>query len=238
LNSHVSSRRDAPAGSVLKRVEGNARSAAVVILPAIAGLNPYVSRCADALKDQGYASLSIDYYARTGGVPDLSGRDKVMAAVASLRDGQVMADVEAGVEYLRSQPDVIPTRIAVLGFCVGGTYAILAASSLNLFTCAISFYGTTKYSEINERKPLSPIDAVKNLTCPLLGHYGEADPMIATQEIEDFRARLRTQPAEIYTYPGAGHAFHEDFRPEVYRPIAATEAWRRSLEYLHWYCKE
>jgi dienelactone hydrolase len=47
--------------------------------------------------------------------------------------------------------------------------------------------------------------------------------------------RLAGRPAEIYTCPGAGHAFHEDFRAQVYRPVAAVTAWSRTREYLPWY---
>jgi carboxymethylenebutenolidase len=123
----------------------------------------------------------------------------------------------------------------VLGFCIGGTYAILAASQFEQLRCAVSFYGTIRYAT-SDLKPISPLDVAQSLKCPLLGHYGEDDALIPLPDVEALRKELRSRPAEIYTYPGAGHAFHENFRPEVYRPVAAAEAWRRSTEYLEWYC--
>ncbi|HWK62671.1 MAG TPA: dienelactone hydrolase family protein [Eoetvoesiella sp.] len=237
MNSSITFRTHPPAAGTLRRPGSDAPSPAVVILPAVAGLNPYCAAVADALAEQGYASLAIDYYARRGGAPDLDSRAKAIAAVASLSDTEILADIEDGARYLASQPYVDESRLAVLGFCVGGTYALLAASSMDMFRCAITFYGPPKYNELNANKPLSPMDAIANLKCPLLGHYGEADTLIPKQHVEDLRTRLEAKPAEIYTYPGAGHAFHEDFRPEAYRPIAAQEAWQRSLRYLHWYCK-
>jgi carboxymethylenebutenolidase len=209
----------------------------VIVLPAIAGLNKYMTNVCDRLNGQGYASLLVDYHARTG-APDLSDRAKIMAAVASLSDNDVLTDIAANIAFLQARPDIDAKRIAVLGFCIGGSYAILAASQFNQFSCAISFYGTIKYAEANALKPLSPYDAAQKLTCPFLGHYGEEDALIPVHDVEALKKQFMHKPAEIYTYPGAGHAFHEDFRPEVYRPIAAKEAWARSLEYLNWYCAE
>jgi carboxymethylenebutenolidase len=219
---------------VFRRSEKQGSAPAVVILPAIAGLNAYIERTSETLVAQGYASVSIDYYAKTG-APDLSGRSKVMAAVAALSDGEILSDVARNIEFLRSQPGIDAKRISVLGFCVGGSYAILAASQFEGLACSIAFYGTIKYAQTNDRKPQSPIDAAQTLKCPLLGHYGEQDPLIPLRDVDELRINLKQKPAEIYSYPGAGHAFHEDFRPEVYRPIAATEAWQRSIEYLRWY---
>jgi carboxymethylenebutenolidase len=161
-----------------------------------------------------------------------------MAGVASLSDRHVLADIAENIAFLRARPDIDARRIAVLGFCIGGSYALLAASQFDQFRCAISFYGTIKYAETNALKPLSPHDAAQKMTCPFLGHYGEEDALIPLHDVEALKKQLMHKPAEIYTYPGAGHAFHEDFRPEVYRPIAAKEAWARSVEYLNWYCAD
>lgn len=234
MNSTTTSLQGGSAGSVFKAAAGDP-SPAVIILPAIAGLNPYIDRMSDALADQGYASVAMDYYARSGGVPDLSDRAKIMAAVASLSDRDVLADIEANVEFLKSRPNIDGKRISVMGFCVGGSFAILAASEIESLACAIGFYGTIRYGQTTDRKPVSPLDAAQHLKCPLLAHYGEQDPLIPQSDVEALRSTLKSHPAEIYSYPGAGHAFHEDYRPEVYRPIAAQEAWRRSLAYLDWY---
>lgn len=227
--------RAGPAGSVFRRTESQDRAPAVIVLPAIAGLNNYMTNVCNSLAGQGYASLLIDYHARTG-APDLSDRTKIMAAVASLPDREILAGIAANIEFLQAQPEIDPKRIAVLGFCIGGSYAILAASQFKEFRCAISFYGTIKYAATSDLKPLSPFDAAQKLACPFLGHYGEVDALIPLHDVEALKNQFKHKPAEIYTYPGAGHAFHEDFRPEVYRPIAAKEAWGRSIEYLQWYC--
>lgn len=236
MNSRIIFRDNPRASGVLTRAESNAPSPAVIILPAVAGLNPYCEGVADALAKQGFASLALDYYARRDGAPSIKSRDEAVAAVASISDTEVLADVEAAVLYLKAQPHVNPNKLAILGFCCGGSFTLLAASTLDMFKCAIAFYGPPKYNALSQNKPHSPLDAVANLKCPLLGNYGETDGLIPLAHVDELKAQLKGKQAEIYTYPGAGHAFHEDFRPEVYRPIAAQEAWQRTLKYLHWYC--
>lgn len=237
MNSPITFSTNPTASGLLRRPGSDTPAPAVILLPTVAGLNSYCAKTADALAEQGFVSLTIDYYTRTGGAPHISTRAEAIATVASLSDTEILADIAAGAQYLTAQPYVAQGRLAVLGFCIGGTYALLAASTMDVFTCAISFYGPPKYIELNNNKPRSPLEAAADLKCPLLAHYGETDPLIPLQHVQELREQLKAKPAEIYTYPGAGHAFHEDFRPEAYRPIAAQEAWQRSLKYLHWYSK-
>ncbi|MES2538679.1 MAG: dienelactone hydrolase family protein [Pseudomonadota bacterium] len=237
MGSYIRFTADSPAGGILTQTGRQEPSPAVVILPAVAGLNPYISQVANQLAAQGYASLALDYYAEAGAAPDLSDRAKITAAVESLSEHKILNDVSAGIDYLKEQSTVNADRIAVLGFCIGGTYAILSASRFDMLTCVISFYGTLKYAAASDDKRHSPIDALAHSSCPILGHYGETDSLIPLEHVQEMRKRLRTRPAEIYTYPGAGHAFHEHVRPEVYRPVAAKESWQRTLDYLDWYCK-
>ena len=163
---------------------------------------------------------------------------KIMAAVAALPDPRVLAEMEAAAGYLQDQPGTAGQRLAALGFCIGGSYSLMAASRLPQLSCAISFYGQLRYAELSDNKPVSPIDTVEELGCPLLGHFGEADPLVSVEHVMELQKRVQGQPAEIYTYPGAGHAFHEDFRPPVYRPVAATTAWDRTTTYLDWYLRD
>jgi carboxymethylenebutenolidase len=226
--------RDQESGGLLIRPEGGGPFPAVILTPAIAGLNDYIERVAQRVANRGTACLALDYYVAEGSPPDLSDLSKILAAVAALPDPRVLADMDAAHGYLRDQPDIAGERIGTLGFCIGGSYSLMAASRLPL-RCAISFYGQLRYAELSDNKPLSPIDTADELGCPLLGHFGEADHLVSIEHVMELQKRVQGKPAEIYTYPGAGHAFHEDFRPPVYRPVAATAAWDRTTTYLDWY---
>ncbi|MEU8800997.1 dienelactone hydrolase family protein [Spirillospora sp. NPDC048819] len=225
------------AGGVVVGADDAGRRPVVLLTTAISGVNDYVLRQADRLAEAGYACAVLDYYARDGGrAPDLSTPEKIMAAVGALSDETVLGDMAAAVAWLKEQPGI--DRIGTLGFCIGGTYALLAASRIPDLRCAVTFYGMLRYAKLSDTKPLSPLDAAEKVGCPFLGHFGEADHLVPVADARELADRLRGKPAEIYTYPGAGHAFHEDFRPDVYRPVAATTAWTRTQEYLAYYLRE
>lgn len=222
-------------GGSLVHHTGTAPAPAVVLLTAIAGINPYMERVAGQLAEHGFTTLVLDYYARSGQVPDLSSPEKIMAAVGALSDPQTLGDLQDAVHYLAELETVNPERVAVLGFCVGGTYALMATSRVDGLRATAAFYGVLSYAKLSENKPLSPLDAVEASRVPLLAHYGDEDHLVPVTDVEALRERTRGAPAEVYLYPGAGHAFHEDFRPDIYRPVAARLAWTRTLAHLDWH---
>jgi dienelactone hydrolase len=211
---------------------------AVLLFPAIAGVNDYVIRVGRRLAEAGYAALVLDYFSREGQAPDVSTPDKINAAVEALPDGRVLSDARAAVTFLRGRDDVDPRRIAALGFCIGGTYAYLAAGEIDGLTASVDYYGSIRYAATSANKPFSPLDRASALRAPLLGHFGSADRLISADDIAAFDQALRSHGKnyELFVYTGAPHAFDEDFRP-VYRPVAAAEAWRRTLTFLDWYCR-
>jgi carboxymethylenebutenolidase len=72
------------------------------------------------------------------------------------------------------------------------------------------------------------------MTAAVEGHYGEDDPSISQEQAEALEAQLREAGVEVETffYPGSGHAFFNDARPEAYNEEAARQAWIRTLEFL------
>jgi carboxymethylenebutenolidase len=91
-----------------------------------------------------------------------------------------------------------------------------------------------RYAHHDERSPASPLDRAAHLGCPLLGLYGEEDALIPLEDVEAFRraAAASGRSVEIRTYPGAGHAFFNDRRPDAYRPAAAADAWSHAVAFL------
>ena len=202
----------------------------VVLLPAIAGINPYIRRLHEELAEEGYSVATIDYWHRQGGAPDLSSVEKIMAAVATVADPDVAADVDAAIDHLGAG-----NGVAAVGFCIGGTQALLAAANLERVKASVSYYGLLRYRDLTDNKPESPLDAAARVQVPFLGHWGDQDPLAPVGDVEELQQIMSGGPAEIYVYPGAGHAFHEDFRPEPYRVVAATESWGRTKAFLRWH---
>lgn len=228
---------DGAAGHLVKPSEEAGKAPLVVLLPAIAGVNDYVLRVAERLSQHGHAALALDYFARRGGVPELGSMEQVMAAVASVPDDEVLGDIATALDALADDPSVDTSRAAVLGLCIGGSLSLLAGTALaERLRCVASFYGLVRYGRTSENKPRSPLDAAAELGVPLVGHWGDADHLVPHDDVLALREQVRGKAAEVYVYPGAGHAFHEDFRP-VYRPVAATEAWQRTLLYFDHYLR-
>jgi carboxymethylenebutenolidase len=106
---------------------------------------------------------------------------------------------------------------------MGGGLAMSAAAYSGDFAAAVAFYGN----------PLDEKD-IPRLQAPLLGMYGENDPSIPPDKVQAFDEMLDTYhlPHEIVTYPGAGHAFFNDARPDHYHEDSARDAWNRTLAWL------
>jgi dienelactone hydrolase len=211
----------------------------VVLLPAIAGVNPYIAEVAQQLAAQAYSVVVIDYFSRDGEVPDLSTPERIGAAVAALDDRRVLRDVAAVMDWL-TRAGIDRRHIGLLGFCIGGTYALLACEAPQAPACAVAYYGQLAYDEKTAFKPRDPVEAAAQLRAPVLGHFGTRDRLIGVAEIAEFSARLWPTGLahEIHTYTGAPHAFDEWFRPQVYRPVASAQAWERTLTFLDWHLRQ
>lgn len=226
-------------GAFYSAPAGDGPAPGVILASAIAGINDYVKRAADRLAAAGFATLLIDYYSREGAAPDVSTPQKIGEAVAGLSDPRTLSDINFAIEHLRNLDGVDAENIATLGFCIGGMYAYLAACDENGLKAAVDYYGLIRYSDTNVNKPVSPLDKAADLKAPLLAHFGDFDRLISASDIEDFKRALQEnqKPYEMYVYGGAPHAFDEDFRAPVYRPVASAEAWRRSINFLDWHLK-
>ena len=113
--------------------------------------------------------------------------------------------------------------IGVVGFCLGGGYALGLGLRSHDVTATVMFYGA----------PVTDPKALASLHGPLQGHFGEKDEGIPPARAEALRAALKLagKPGEIYVYAGAGHAFMNDTRSS-YHPDAARQAWARTLAFF------
>lgn len=208
---------------------------AVLVLPAVAGLNDYVLRVGRKLAAAGFVAFALDYY-DSAGAPRLESPEQIKAAVAGLDDRRIVADALAAAGYLTRDPSVIAGHVGLLGFCVGGSLALLtAAAGDEMFRGVATYYGPIRYASPTDPRPTSPLEVLNDMSCPLVAHYGDEDHLIPVDDILELRKRTTGRPSEIYIYPGAGHAFDEDHRPTVHRPVAAADAWGRTMAFFDYH---
>jgi dienelactone hydrolase len=92
--------------------------AAIVLFPAIAGINSYIRRHAWQLGEAGFA-VDVGNYCDGAAPPDLSSPDKIQPAGAALSDPDVLATAHAACEWLRARVD--GSRTGAFGLWIGGT---------------------------------------------------------------------------------------------------------------------
>jgi carboxymethylenebutenolidase len=163
---------------------------------------------------------------------DAPGVDPDDAAAASraaggVPDDRLVGDVRGAVEHLRAHPSS-NGRVGTIGFCSGGRQSLLAACTLDI-DAAVDCYGAFALESppSNMRLKVSSLEnRLQDLSCPLLGLFGNEDKYPAPAEVEKLD-RILTEldkPHEFHSFDDAGHAFFAVDRPS-YRPAVATEAW-------------
>ncbi|MFP6627155.1 MAG: dienelactone hydrolase family protein [Deltaproteobacteria bacterium] len=208
--------------------------AAVIIIHDVWGLSDHYRDIAERLAHHGFVAWAIDLYSREGPPADLADMEAVDGWIHDLPDRRVLTDLQMTVSHLASQSYVDGQAIAVAGFCMGGQYALMAACTLSGLAAAVSWYGMLRYRRTSSTSPEQPLDMARRLTVPWLGLYGSQDAIIPAADVDELRSVLEEEEAEfeLVSYDGAGHAFFNDTRPDMYRPEAAADAWQRCLAFL------
>jgi carboxymethylenebutenolidase len=210
-------------------------AAGVVMIPDVWGLSDHYRALARRLAGEGFAVLALDPYRKTGR-PALTDVASALAWIRELSDPLVLATVQEAADHLAGDVAVAGRKVGVTGFCMGGQYALLSACGVRGLSACVAFYGMLRYAEglDRERKPRSPLEALADLRCPVLGLYGEEDGIIPVADVRELERSLAKsgRPGGVRLYPKAGHAFMNDTRPEMYRPEAAADAWPRMVAFF------
>ena len=189
----------------------------VVVIQEIFGVNHHIRAVCDRLAQAGYTALAPQIFDRlirdseSGySEPEIA---KAREYIPKLDWAKVMLDTQAAVDQLKREGPV-----AIVGFCMGGTVAFLAATRLDGLAAAICYYGGM-IAQHADAKP----------RCPTQMHFGEHDGHIPMTDVANIRAKR--PDCEIHVYQGAGHGFHCDERAS-FEPNSAKIAWGRSLGFL------
>jgi carboxymethylenebutenolidase len=182
----------------------------------------------------GYAALSPNLYFREGhGTPE-DVAAKVRGA-GGVPDDQVVGDVAGAMRYLRSLP-TSNGKVGVFGTCSGGRHAYLAACRAEGFDAAVDSWGgrvVMAAEELTPKQPVAPIDYTADLSCPLLGLFGEEDHSPTPEQVGQHERELAKhgKSYEFTMYPGAGHGFFYYDRA-AYRQPQAVDGWSKVFAFL------
>jgi carboxymethylenebutenolidase len=197
------------------------RGPGVVVIQEWWGLVPHIKDVADRLAAAGFVALAPDlYHGKATTEPDEAGK-----LMMTLNMEQVAKDLRGAIDACAARGSA--DGIGVIGFCMGGGLALLAATlDGTKVKATVPFYGVIPGG--------GPAPDYSALGGPIQGHYASEDDFAGPPAVAQLTADVTAAGGviEVFTYPGTQHAFFNDTRPEVYDAEASAAAWERSLAFL------
>jgi len=208
----------------------------VLVVSEIFGVHEHIADVARRFAKLGYLAIAPELFVRQGDAQSYGEIGKLLAeVVGKVPDAQVMGDLDACVAWAATNGGDT-ARLGLTGFCWGGRITWLYAAHNAAVKAGVAWYGQL-LGEASALKPLNPIDVVGRLKAPVLGLYGEKDSGIPLSAVDAMKSALAASPnpaakkSQFVVYPGAGHAFHADYRPS-YQRDAAEDGWARCLAWF------
>lgn len=196
---------------------GGTPKGAVVVIQEIFGVNHHIRAVCDRLAKEGYAAIAPSIFDRSE--PNFQSGyspDEIAVArkfVANPDWTAMLRDTQAAIDAVKGHGPV-----GIIGFCLGGSVAYVAAARLSGLKAAIGYYGGAIVRFADE-KPNVPTQL----------HFGEKDAGIPLSDVETIKTKR--PDVEVFVYPGAQHGFHCDERAS-YDKASADIAWPRSMAFF------
>ena len=208
---------------VLACSPGASAAPAVILCMHAPGVDSFMEEIARRLADAGYAAYAPDFYHAQGE----TGEDP-LKRMGRLRDAELQADLAETLSLVHSRGH---GRTAVVGFCMGGRIALIAASALTALDAVVSFYGGFIRESWGEGE--TPLARASSIACPACLIGGALDSNPSPNDIADLSRTLGEQgnTPEVEIYEDVGHAFLNFNRPG-YREEIAMRAWRQCERFL------
>lgn len=186
----------------------------IVVIQEIFGVNAHMRRVTDRFAEAGYTAIAPCFFDHLETGLELGydepGYTRGKALVAELGLDRAVEDVASAAEAIASAG-----RIGTVGYCWGGTVALLSALRLGL--PSVSYYGARNLPFLGETPK-----------APVMFHFGERDKSIPPDMVQKHRDMLPQM--ELFTYP-ADHAFNRDVG-EQYDEASAKLAYQRTLAFF------
>ncbi|WAC47131.1 dienelactone hydrolase family protein [Asticcacaulis sp. SL142] len=224
----------------------------IIVVSEVFGVHDYIRDVCRRLAHKGYVAVAPDFFARKGNAAAVTDFEKIKDLVEPATNRQVMDDMTATLNWLKTDPDLGQkramfgkknfadmSRVGVTGFCWGGAVTWMAAASIPDVKAGVAWYGRLQRPPVDQflgkedRK--WPLDVVPALNKPVLGLYASDDAGIPQADVDKMNAALKAanKPSNIIVYPSTKHAFHADYRPS-YAEGPAKQGWE---ELLKWFDK-
>jgi len=210
----------------------------VVVISEIWGVHEYIKDTTRRFAKAGYYAIAPELFVREGGVGHMTNVQEILKIVLSQKREQTLGDIKAAVDWAQKRPNVKADRVGVTGFCWGGSTTIQVAATNPDMKAAVAWYGPPARPYQGASGPVTGFDLAKDIKIPFLGLFGETDKNPPPEDAKKFGEMVRAHNpnVEIVVYPGAGHAFHADYRPS-YNKAAADDGWNRCVGWFNKHLK-
>ncbi|HNB36324.1 MAG TPA: dienelactone hydrolase family protein [Anaerolineales bacterium] len=185
----------------------------------------------------GYVTITPNLYFRAGhGTPeDVAAK---VRADGGIPDDQAVGDLEGAMNHLRGL-DYLNDKVGIFGTCSGGRHAYLTACRVKGFDAIVDCWGgnvVMASDKLTPKTPVSPLDYTRDLSCPILGLFGEEDSSPPPDQVKLHEEELKKHGKnyEFHMYPKAGHGFFYYHRP-MYRQEQAVDGWKKIFIFLETY---
>lgn len=218
----------------LARPLGTGPFPAMVVIHHAPGWDEWYREATRRYAHHGYVAISPNLYSRDGhGTPEDIGA--AVRAGGGVPDDQMVGDVTGAMKYIRSQA-YVNGKVGLWGTCSGGRNTFLTVCRSNGFDAAIDCWGgrvVMPEADLNPKNPVAPIDYTKDLSCPLLGLFGNDDASPSPEQVDQHEAELKkhNKNYEFHRYDGAGHGFFYYHTP-AYRQEQAVDGWQKIWAFL------
>lgn len=207
--------------------ETNKKATAVIVIHEIFGMSDWVQQLTDELAEAGYIAIAPDLLSgvgpKGGGTAEIAatGSNAVGQAIRALPNDQIAADLNAVADYVSKLPSA-NGKVAVGGFCWGGSTTFFFATRRPSLKAAFVFYGTAPSNNAQGQPYALDKEALAKIGAPVYGFYGENDMRVdaTVPPTVDAMKELK-RPYDPVTYAGAGHGFMRAGEPNNPPPAAA-----------------
>jgi carboxymethylenebutenolidase len=207
---------------------------AVVLAHHMPGWDAWYREAAFKFANHGFVTLMPNLYFRTGhGTPeDVAAKVRGQGGIP---DDQAVGDLAGAMQNLKSLP-YVNGKVGIFGTCSGGRHAWLTACRVEGFSAVVDCWGgrvVMSPDQLNEKFPVSPLEYTKDLSCPVLGLFGNEDANPTPEQVDQHEAELKkyNKQYEFHRYDGAGHGFFYYHVP-AYRQGPAVDGWQKVFAFL------
>jgi carboxymethylenebutenolidase len=223
-----------PISAYVARPEGRGPFPGVVLIHHAPGWDELYIEFTRRFAHNGYFAVSHNLYERAPGNSPDDAAARVRAD-GGISDAQMVGDTAGAVAWLRAQPQS-NGKVGVIGSCSGGRHALVYASTRSDVDACADLWGgrvVMTREELNAKTPIPPIDMTNNLSCPLLGIFGNDDRAPSPEQVNAHEVALQqhSKVYEFYRYDGAGHGFFYWNRP-IYRVEQTNDGWAKIFAFF------